>query len=152
MDDYLSKPIKPDKLIALIQHYAGDVDTSTNNVRAKTTDTETTSTEPPVDMEHLNMFTDGDPQEEQELLELFLEQADLSITELEAALEGGDCDAWKKTAHRLKGSAANLGAAPLSASCEEAEQNDGANKNDKASMLTNIETQLERVKNFFSIA
>ncbi len=148
MDDYLSKPIKPDKLTELIKKHVGQNsigETSTPNVVIQKADDK----EPPVDMEHLNMFTDGDSEEEKELLDLFFEQAELSITELQDNYGDANCEEWKKAAHRIKGAAANLGANILSAACAEAEQNYEQDQVAKETMLADIKMRLGDVQNFF---
>ena len=148
MDDYLSKPIKPDQLIELIkQHVDGS---EHQGVVEKKDVQDTSSDQPPVDMAHLNLFTDGDPDEERELLDLFFEQADLSISELETALTSDDDEAWKKAAHRLKGAAANLGANTLSTSCAEAEKQYEENQISKEGMLASIKIKLNEVQLFFT--
>lgn len=153
MDDYLSKPIQPDKLTALIKKYAGtssDVSPASKILPAAEP-SPATHKEPPVDMEHLNMFTDGDPDEEKELLDLFFEQAELSIAELEVNCGDEGDEGWKKAAHRIKGSAANLGAKSLSAVCTEAENNYTDNQVTKESMLADIKIKLNDVRCFFEI-
>lgn len=150
MDDYLSKPIKPDKLMALIkQHVSVAVDVASDLDEMKGQGRALSDHGSPVDMDHLNLFTDGDKDEERELLDLFFDQADLSVSELEAALEVGNNEAWKKASHRLKGAAANLGANALSYSCAEAEQNYDADNDLKSSILGRMQAQLVLVESFF---
>ena len=105
--------------------------------------------EVPVDIEHLNLFTDGDPDEEKELLDLFFEQASLSVVELDAALGKEDHEAWEKVAHRLKGSAANLGAHILSGACAEAEAEFQTDHASKTMFLISIKASLNDVQRFF---
>lgn len=65
-------------------------------------------TPPPLTLDRLTSFTDGDPQLEGELGALYLATATLYLREMRAALvAGGD---WSRTAHSLKGASANLGA------------------------------------------
>ena len=148
MDDYLSKPIKPDKLAGLIKQHVGGIEHG-SAVEPEIIENNAAD-EPPVDMEHLNMFTDGDPDEERELLDLFFEQADLSISELETALNSDDDEAWKKAAHRLKGAAANLGANMLSSACAEAEKRYEDSQALKEGMLADIKIKLKNVQLFFT--
>lgn len=67
MDDYVSKPVKADKIIEAIQK---QISNKTTNDASPTPEKE--KLEPPVDMKHFETFTDGDPEEEKELLDLFL--------------------------------------------------------------------------------
>lgn len=163
MDDYLSKPIKADKLMELIKKYANHETELPKETKKEKPQLEKqmkpeTPVEPveknpsqktPVDMEHLEMFTDGDPDEEKELLDLFFEQADLSIKELETSYNDDQNEDWKKSAHRMKGAAANLGAEDLAASCAQAEEHYEQDQPSKHAMLTDIKTKLDDVRSFF---
>lgn len=152
MDDYLSKPIRPNRLIAMLAKYGPHKaeNVSEDSSSSHETISEGKSSEQPlIDLAHFEMFTDGDPEVEKELLDLFFNEADLSISELEQSLANNDNDAWEKTAHRLKGASVNLGANPLSDACETAEDNYAANRGDKSTMLINIKTKLEELKECF---
>ncbi|PCI55542.1 MAG: hypothetical protein COB36_07950 [Alphaproteobacteria bacterium] len=152
MDDYLSKPIRPNQLIAMLAKYGSHKkggSSEESNSSYETTPEGDVSEQPPIDIAHFEMFTDGDPEMEKELLDLFFDEADLSISELEQSLANNDSDAWEKTAHRLKGASVNLGANPLSDTCETAEDNYAANQGDKDVMLINIKTKLDELKKHF---
>jgi HPt (histidine-containing phosphotransfer) domain-containing protein len=75
-----------------------------------------------LDRERLSLFTDGDPAEEKFLAGLFKAQAELSIEMMCRNCSSGEKTGWKEAAHKLKGSAANLGAAQLAGICAAAEQ------------------------------
>lgn len=158
MDDYLTKPIDQEKLRTLLAHHlAGhapldnDVTQSRafNNVQRALENAENNTEDVPIDMDHFEMFTDGDPDEEAGLLELFFEQADIGIAELESLLEDESRDDWKKSAHRMKGASANLGAKPLSAVCKEAEFGYELSRAEKADILERIKYEGKRLKSFF---
>ncbi len=104
----------------------------------------------PVDLDHLLMFTEGNMDEERELLDLFFDQAELSVLELRASLEDEAQERWKKAAHRMKGAAANLGANALSGLCASAEKQYESDLDDKDEMLGLIEVALEEVSDFMS--
>lgn len=152
MDDYLSKPIRPNQLIAMLAKYGPHTEEdvsedyiSSHENMAKGKPSE----QSPIDLAHLEMFTEGDPEVEKELLALFFNEADSSMSKLEQSFANNDSDAWEKTAHRLKGASVNLGANPLSDACEAAEDNYAANQEDKDAMLINIKTKLEELKECF---
>ncbi len=148
MDDYLSKPIKPDKLLALMQKWT---DTKPHSDVAIIEDAVVEdSSEVPIDIEHLQMFTDGDPDEEKQLLDLFFEQVDLSIAELEKSCAIDDNEEWRKAAHKLKGSAANLGANSLCGVCEEAENRFEEEQGVRKAMLADINVKVSELRGFFS--
>lgn len=163
MDDYLSKPIKPDALADMLKKYAvskTEVDTPTAETDEIVTsdkegegetenDAGTEQVSPPVDMDHFLLFTDGDPEEEKELLELFFDQAELSINELTESCDDENSDAWMKAAHRIKGSAANLGAGKMAEICENAETNYEVGVGEKQEMLNHINAELKKIQEFF---
>ncbi len=153
MDDYLSKPIRPEKLIAMLAKHAahnegeedtqdislGDYEDKTNNIPQANA---------PIDLAHFETFTDGDHALEKELLDLFFEQAELSLVELKESLADNNNDSWGKAAHRLKGAAANLGAAPLAEACKNAEDGYEETPPNKEAMLATIQKTLEELQNF----
>ena len=150
MDDYLSKPIKPDKLLALMHKWT-NTEVQDNDITIESTSEKVIAKQnsiPPIDMDHLNMFTDGDPDEENELFDLFFEQIDLSIAELEKSCANDDKEEWKNAAHKLKGSAANLGANPLSDVCAEAENNYEETKQAKEIMIIDINVKKTELLSF----
>ncbi|MEO1092339.1 MAG: Hpt domain-containing protein [Pseudomonadota bacterium] len=76
------------------------------------------------DRGRLSGFSGGDPGLERELVDLFLETAALYVDRLKRAVD--DPDAWRSTAHALKGASANIGAvavAKLAAQQEQATPN-----------------------------
>ncbi len=160
MSDYLSKPIRPEKLMAMFQKWVPcDVDAgadtdagvkffqvssdadSPDEVCAK-------SDRAPVDMDHLRMFTDGNKDEERELFALFFSQMDKGLDDLEASFIGQDSEAWRNVAHKLKGSAANLGANDLSSVCELAESQFECDDSLKEVMLSHIVSRADAVRVF----
>lgn len=153
MDDYLSKPIKIDKLTALFKkwldveeitgHYNDNIDT----VSAKDGD-QMNSDDVPVDMEHLSLFTDNDKQEEKELVTLFLDQAMISLKALSDNTHDSAQDSWKAAAHRLKGSAANLGANKLAELCLQAEYKYDMDQQKKIALYESISYEVNRVQIF----
>ncbi len=148
MDDYLSKPIKPDKLMALLQKWT-DIDIAVSDkvpVAPALQDTD----QPPIDMEHLQMFTDGDPDEEHDILQLFFEQVDISVMDLQDSCSHDDTEQWKMAAHKLKGSAANLGAEPLREACDIAETKYDAEIETRQAMLLDIRSRISELRTYFS--
>lgn len=152
MDDYLSKPIQPEKLVGMLAKYTRQIEHKEQNTNTIPSDNwkeeEKPAQEQPIDLSHFEMFTDNDPDLEKELLNLFFEQAELSLSDLEQSLSDNDNDTWEAAAHRLKGAAANLGAEPLAKACENAEYASENDKPDTTAMLTDIQTTLEELKTF----
>jgi HPt (histidine-containing phosphotransfer) domain-containing protein len=73
----------------------------------------------PVDLMHLRRFTLGNEALEREVLELFAEQAPVTLEHMQLARTER---AWRDAAHTLKGSAAAIGATAIARTAAEAEQ------------------------------
>ena len=153
MDHYMSKPIDQDGVVKALDMFLKPETQPVQQEEAVAVnghDIDQSAT-PPIDMDHFSLFSDGDPDEEKELLDLFFEQAELGIKELEEHHVSGDHEAWKKSAHRMKGAAANLGAHPLSEACKEAESRFEDDAGEKEAMLGSIKASLEELQQFFDV-
>ena len=147
MDDYLSKPLKKDALTDMLNKWLNMAPAPAETIKQDIETEEPSPTEPTlIDLEHLGMLTDGNPDEERELFELFIEQAALNIDELKAAIK--DHEEWRKAAHKFKGSAASIGAFPLSSTCKEAETNHEVAPEEKEVQLVTIEKDFALVKEY----
>lgn len=109
MDDYLSKPIKPDELKAILirwldtQNDANDMEKSQKEVRAMTL----------INWEHLNEITGGDTEFQAELFQEFIDQMPTLLEQMESAIESDDGALLGRSAHTIKGSARSIGADSL---------------------------------------
>ncbi len=129
MDDYISKPINPDKLCSILKKWFQNTNKLDKTAEGGTVNVEDVANnnllksdnEVPIDMSHLDMFTDGDKEKERNVIDLFIKSSFETIVDLRSEDCLQDPDRWRKAAHKLKGSAANLGAVPLSKICERAE-------------------------------
>lgn len=150
MDCYLTKPIDQKKLVQVLQRFLDPQEgIEESNVKVEPDEMlHGVSKEVPIDRDHLELFTDGDPDEEKELLDLFFEQTEMGVKELEENCANENAEEWKKAAHRLKGAAANLGAEPLSAECKIAEEDFEVNEDEKVKMLLAIKNKIEELKIF----
>jgi len=147
MDDYLSKPLRAGHLKKILEswflldHAKSAIEASTQAATAK-------PEELPVDMQQLRMFTDGNPDEEKELFDLFLEQAQMMIDILEENTHEHGFEAWKSAAHRFKGSSGNLGAMKLHHLCKRAETHYEDTAQKKMEMLSAIKAETKRIRSF----
>ena len=66
--------------------------------------------EHPINLDQLKQSISGDMGLLLELIDIFIDTEPAMLTAIGAALEGEDTSALEKTAHALKGSAANFGA------------------------------------------
>jgi PAS domain S-box-containing protein len=149
MDDYLSKPLRAEHLKKIIETwFMMDATKATTSIAPSETNHIHEDDEAPVDMEQLQLFTDGDPSEEKALTELFLSQAQEMITLLEQSMATNTHEAWKSAAHRFKGSSGNFGAMKLYHICKRAESHFEDNQMQKEEMLTAIKSETNRVQMF----
>ncbi len=68
---------------------------------------------PAIDQERLSAVSGGDREFEKELMEAFLEDAQLRVSQITEALQRQDTEALRSAAHTLKGAARNVGAAAI---------------------------------------
>jgi CheY-like chemotaxis protein/HPt (histidine-containing phosphotransfer) domain-containing protein len=119
MDDYLSKPVKPDDLLAMLQRltaaraaprWAGR-DTSAPLWRTAS-----------VNADRLMAACRGDEAMAREVVGVFLEWAPAHLDALGQALSTADSEAAAREAHALRGAAANVGADGLVTGLADLEQ------------------------------
>lgn len=144
MDDYISKPIKPDVLHKKLARWLPCHDNTPELLAPQKVDE---AVAPPVNMDHLRLFTDGDPEEEQAITTMFFEHVTEALKELEP-LCSGDSDRWKSLSHRIKGSAANFGAEPLASIASRAEKNYACDEQDKLAMLEAMRNEVASIEQF----
>jgi two-component system, sensor histidine kinase and response regulator len=104
MDDYVSKPVKPGDLGAVLERWVRD-------------DRGTVRQEAPIDRDVLARLRGLQDEDEAdivaELADMFLEDAHSGLQTVEEALQKGDAPTIETLAHKLKGGSGNLGAGGL---------------------------------------
>jgi two-component system sensor histidine kinase/response regulator len=137
MNDYLSKPIKPDELAAALARWAARrvmpepavglrLEASATESAAAAdalSDAESASAgEPPVfDEAVLVHLLGGDHEAVAEIVAEFIKDAPLQVAAFHEALAAGDAALARRQAHTLKGASANVGAEALRAVASRAE-------------------------------
>ena len=132
MDDYLAKPFTFDRFCSMLERWrhsdvpdrAGriSIENSTAPARSPITHANpTTNTAPGLDMAVVEPLRIGKPDLWQKLIEIYLETTPTSLETLEQALTNDDCPSVHMTAHTLKSSSANMGAAKLAELCQRLE-------------------------------
>ena len=137
MNDYLSKPIKPDELATALARWAGrrpgpepavgltpgtSAGEAAPAVEAQAELAATDAGEPPVfDEAVLLHLLGGDRESAAEITAEFLKDAPLQAAALHEALAAGDAALARRQAHTLKGASANVGAEALRAVAYRAE-------------------------------
>ena len=102
----------------------------------------------PVDLSNLREMIDGDVELEKALFEEFYLAGEQCIAALQASLTSGDAQAWRASAHALKGTALNLGANDLGALCKQAQDEYEFPTAQRAALLLEIQTAFEISKDY----
>lgn len=102
----------------------------------------------PFDLNHLHHFTDGDMEQEVMFYQIFIKQADEIIASIDQSFADSDVDMWVRAVHKLKGSAANLGARQLSTLCDQGEKSDFSDIDANRKLALDIKKEVEDIKAF----
>lgn len=78
--------------------------------------------EPPVDLDRLNSVSGGNPQEMHELAQMFVDQTADFLSKLRVAVQAGDVETVRRTAHTCAGSSAACGMVAIVPAMRELEQ------------------------------
>jgi two-component system, sensor histidine kinase and response regulator len=117
MDDYLSKPLRPADLDAVLERWLG-AEPPAPAVAVEPAD----GAGELVDEARMRVFRDEYPEIVEQLVELFADSTPPLLAELRAGAEQGDAEVVRRAAHKLKGSCQNIGASRLAALAADIEQ------------------------------
>jgi CheY-like chemotaxis protein len=118
MDDYLSKPVRPEDVRALVERWAEKAalditipgrDAAPTTLRIMTNTNNPMNDIPAVDMERLQEFTEGDPANLTELATLYVKQTSQQLEQLQAAIKTSDAPGVRRIAHSCAGASATCG-------------------------------------------
>jgi len=152
MDDYVSKPVQPERLYEVMNRLLFH-DAANQNAAGEGAGTPAPKTPkelPVIDLGQLAVCTGGKASLEKKIVGLFLSNGEESLRvfrESVASGEGGE--PWKAAAHKLKGSAAQIGAARLSESCRRAEDDHAAGGEERKEHLEALSRDFEEIRVFF---
>jgi HPt (histidine-containing phosphotransfer) domain-containing protein len=156
MDDYLSKPIRPEDIRKVVEHWgpkvtaapaAGVVSTEAPKSAAPVAAVEA----PPVDMERLLDFANGDPGNLRELVELYLQQTSKQLAQLNAALAAGNADEVKRLAHSCSGASSTCGMGGMVRPLRELERQGNEGLQPSASQLAvDAGREFQRIETFLT--
>jgi Amt family ammonium transporter len=163
MDDYVSKPLNPNRLIAVINHQIeeraqrpvltqesnGDPDLSSSAPADSSTPADTPAPAPPLDVQALAQRCSWNLDLAERLVGQFLKQLDETVQEIQRSIADEDAEDVARVAHRLKGTAANLSAKALAGAAARLEQagRDRALQ-DAADSLDQLRKEVERCVTF----
>jgi len=118
MDDYLAKPVRPEDVRTIIERWgptaaAGEPTASTDSACA-TAKIMTRSDMPmndlsPIDLDRLQEFTEGNPENLTELATLYLQQTTQQLAQLEVAVKANNAADTRRLAHSCAGASATCG-------------------------------------------
>jgi two-component system sensor histidine kinase/response regulator len=154
MDDYLSKPIHAAELLAKIDQWTGavkeeiGVEAEGDERPNKEGDGEKDA---PVNMEKALDQLMGNRDLLEELLDEFSREIAAQLESILTATAAGDSERLRKEAHRLKGTAANLGAEPIAAASLALEKATGEeNPGEPPLLVRELEVQIRRFQSFLA--
>jgi two-component system, sensor histidine kinase and response regulator len=148
MDDYLTKPIRPEAIAATLERWtaptAGGVSASQDGLSPHD---EPADPLDPTQIELLRSLDDGDGAVLGEIIGEYLNQTVQARRELIRVVRARDIPALERTAHTLKGASANVGAAALAAVCAELELQARAAQFDAADgLIERFDSEFARVR------
>ncbi len=102
-----------------------------------------------LDIAHLSGFTGGDPDFENQVLNIFLDNAPGYLISLSET----DTENWKAAAHKLKGAARSIGAWRLACAAERAEKMRAPDQGDntRAPIIATLQTRMSQLVDFIKI-
>jgi two-component system, sensor histidine kinase and response regulator len=121
MDDYLSKPLRPEALDVVLERWLGLVP---SGAPADAPETEAAA-DALIDEARMRTFRDDYPDIVDQLVDLFLTSTPPLLDELRGAADSGDRDELRRAAHKLKGSCQNIGATFMATLCRSIETGEG---------------------------
>jgi HPt (histidine-containing phosphotransfer) domain-containing protein len=122
MDDYIAKPVRLEDMRTMVERW-GPRANATETAATAEADAETSPTSnsdckappapdpevPPVDMDRLLDFTEGNMDTMRELVTLYLDQTGRQMNELKAAVQAADAAEVRRVAHSCAGASATCG-------------------------------------------
>jgi two-component system, sensor histidine kinase and response regulator len=116
MDDYITKPLRPDQLDAVLERWVGGAPTRSAEAAGNG------AWNGLIDVGRIQRFRDDYPEIAERLVALFADTTPPLLEQLSNAVHTGDDDDVRRLAHKLKGSCQNLGATRMGALCRQLEE------------------------------
>ena len=146
MDSFLTKPLNVERLREVLDNFGLRVRPSVHqDISDPRSDGGANSVpgRPPIDLDRLNVLTDGDPVFTAELLTTFYDSAGKCLDDIALFLTGNEREQIARTAHRLKGAASNIhaeGVAKLAGALETAATNLSRSELDDQAAILHAQT------------
>ena len=127
MDDYISKPIDKDKLKHLLHNWIPSHHEFTqprtvakkNIIKKEECTMLQADGNDLIDWKHLREFTDGDPDIEEQIIDIFIKNLKLDVNNLHNSLQQENYQEWDSYVHKLYGASSHIGAKSLAKICDE---------------------------------
>jgi CheY-like chemotaxis protein len=162
MDDYLSKPVRPEDVRTIVERWGSAAampeppaptvartETATAALHSRSGPPTTVETNPPVNMERLHDFTNGNADDLRELINLYLKQTSEQITQLLAAVKAGAAPEVRRLAHSCAGASATCGMSGIVPLLQELEREGDAGELIHAAELSQrVEKEFNRICEF----
>ncbi len=144
MDDYVSKPVKPDELGEVLGRLLSGDDAGLTEATATPQETS-----PPVDIKRLDLALGDDPEDLADILDVYLAQMSESLEKLTLAIESGNAGEVNSISHNCAGVSANCGMVALVGPLRELERMGGENRLEGAAILgERVGREFARVRSF----
>src|SRR3712207_5504000 len=151
MDDYVSKPVKPEELEAALGRWVpseeGSAETAADGDEINAANSEEAESTPLDEGVIENLLDLGGSEMLVELSEMYLEDARSGLAVLRKAAEEGDAPSVERAAHTLKGASGNMGALGMARTCAELEEAGGSGDLSRApELLAQLDAEFGRVR------
>jgi CheY-like chemotaxis protein len=166
MDDYLSKPIRPEDIRKVLELWGPKVAAPVEGAPAPVPPTAPipapapvraaappppAQLPPPVDMERLLDFANGDPANLRELVDLYIDQTSKQLVQLADAVESKSGDVVKRVAHSCSGASSTCGMAVIVPLLRELERQGAEGLQPNAAQLAaDVAREFHRIQTFLS--
>jgi HPt (histidine-containing phosphotransfer) domain-containing protein len=121
MDDYMSKPLRPEVLDEVLERWLGVAPAADEAATAPDDD----AVDALIDAARMRTFRTDYPDIVDQLLDLFLQSTPPLLDELRVAVDGDAGEELRRAAHKLKGSCQNIGATFMATLCRQLEAGEG---------------------------
>jgi CheY-like chemotaxis protein len=156
MDDYLSKPVRPEDVRAIIERWgdkAGSQDVNSTASAAGTVAAPAVEfpADAPVDMERFKELTDGSTAGMKELAGMYVDQTTGQLQQLRVAITAQNHADVRRIAHSCAGASATCGMTKLVPHLREMErQGHDGRLTDAADRCRQADQEFERIRGFFA--
>lgn len=149
-DDYIPKPVELETLDAVLKRWisvARDAETERRGSQTLPSPDAEAVLEGNVLATLREIEQEGEPDFVAELAQMFLRDARVRFGELREAADAGTSESLRRTAHTLKGSCSNMGAARMAEVCAALQQaGERGDQAQSSELLVRLEAELDRVR------